>query len=278
MIVGDLMLIDGQPISSGSDPVEILKCLQRGWSFGDGLFETITFNNGESAFWLLHMQRLQAACQRLLFECPGLDELYEQSKLLAKQMHCVIRITLIRSGGQGYYPGVNQSLSKVHTVVEVREPPAVRKDLRLGIADMVLTSQPALAGVKHISRLEQVLLAAEQESKKEQFDDLLVCDNKGYIVEAISSNLLVYVPNRGWLTPDLSKAGVTGVMREWLLRQGKVQTARVSQTVLTDAVAMALINAVRGLEVVSTLNDVKLTQVHHCLSLQKEIHQVIGIE
>ena len=56
-------LVNGEP--SASLPVD-----DRGFLYGDHLFETIAFVRGRAPLWELHMERLIADAQRLLMPAP----------------------------------------------------------------------------------------------------------------------------------------------------------------------------------------------------------------
>lgn len=75
-----------------------------------------------------------------------------------------------------------------------------------------LPANPALAGIKHLNRLDQVIAAAELSSG---YDGLLL-DHGERVIEALSSNIFLLWQNQ-WLTPRLDKSGVAGVMRALLI-------------------------------------------------------------
>jgi 4-amino-4-deoxychorismate lyase len=79
-----------------------------------------------------------------------------------------------------------------------------------------LAEQPALAGHKHLNRLEQVLL--RRELAMLEADEGLVLDAGGRVVEGVFSN--VFLVLGGELhTPRIDVAGIRGVMRAVLLRE-----------------------------------------------------------
>jgi 4-amino-4-deoxychorismate lyase len=73
---------------------------------------------------------------------------------------------------------------------------------------------PALAGLKHLGRLEQVLAAAEVQASG--WDEGLMLDDFGNVVEATRHNLFYLRAGQLW-TPPLEYGGVAGVMRALLL-------------------------------------------------------------
>ena len=77
-------------------------------------------------------------------------------------------------------------------------------------------------------------------------------DMEGVPVCATAANLLVLQGGR-WTTPAVSRCGVAGVLRGWLLDAGLVEEAPVAREALDDADALALCNAVRGILPVASL-------------------------
>jgi 4-amino-4-deoxychorismate lyase len=79
------------------------------------------------------------------------------------------------------------------------------------ICDLRLAHQPALAGVKHLNRLENVLARAEWNDAA--IREGLLLDQDGNAIGGVMSNLFI-VENGVLLTPDLSHCGVAGVTRD----------------------------------------------------------------
>lgn len=269
------MLVNGQAVSTAA--AQQVARLGRGWSYGDGLFETIAFYSGHSPFWSLHMQRLQQGCDRLQLQSPDSQLLMRQALQLAQKQDCVIRISVIRASGQAYWPALDQhtGTSHIHTVIERRAHPEARDALHVLPAKIQLSRQPRLAGMKHISRLEQVLAAAEC-AAYEGVDELLLSDQDGLVIESISSNVVAYMPDIGWITPELTQCGVAGVMREWLLSENCMVVQPITLQQLYTASALALVNSVRGVEVVASLQEKTYPKPELCLPLAAHIRQHIN--
>jgi len=230
--------------------------LARAAAYADGLFETIAFFHGRAPWWRWHMQRLQRDARRLALASPAEDVLLAQATCLAGNDDCVLRLTLARAQGQGYWPLLDenhdgQRLSRCELRWQRRAMPAARNaGLRLDWAELQLGSQPLLAGIKHLARLEQVLAACE--AQRRGVDELLLCDQQDCLVEAISSNVLVWLQGQ-WLTPVIDRCGVNGVLRSWLLDKGLITAARLQRAELAQPAALALCNSVRGIMPVTEL-------------------------
>ena len=112
------------------------------------------------------------------------------------------------------------------------------------MARLQLAVQPALAGLKHNNRLEQVLL--KQELASTAADDLLVLDQLGFITEATAAN--VFLQRAGqWYTPALTRAGVAGVMRQHIMQSADIREVDWKAAELDSVDAMFICNALMGI-------------------------------
>ena len=156
----------------------------------------------------------------------------------------VLKLVVTRgSGGRGYSPahaGVPNWTLSIHPL-----PSSPADGLHLRWCDTRLALQPALAGIKHCNRLEQVLARAEWQD--EDIDDALMSDGEDRVVSATSANLFAQVGGR-WLTPSVERCGVAGIARGWLLANlPGAAIADLSAAEVSQADALFLCNAVRGI-------------------------------
>jgi 4-amino-4-deoxychorismate lyase len=96
--------------------------------------------------------------------------------------------------------------------------PHAEQGVRLFPCATRLAEQPALAGLKHLNRLEQVLARAEWQDA--DCAEGLMRDSSGRVIEGVYSNLFLVV-DAGLVTADLSRCGVAGVMRAEILQQAR---------------------------------------------------------
>lgn len=230
--------------------VDGVSVANRGLAYGDGVFETMRVHDGELPLWPGHLARLREGAQRLGIGLPDpafieacIDEMIDGADA------GVIKLLLTRGdGGRGYAPPVDAQ--PAWTLALYPLPPIASGGLCLHACDTRLAIQPALAGIKHCNRLEQVLARAEAE--RAGCDEGLMRDSEGRVVCATAANLLAHRNGR-WLTPPVARCGVAGVLRGWLLAQGLVEEAELAPGEVEDAAALALCNAVRGILPVSLL-------------------------
>ena len=239
----------------------------RGLAYGDGVFETMVHDRGRAPFWPQHRARLLDGCAALGLAVDSERAAVEAAGLAGSE-RCVIRITVVRAGGRGYFsdPGPH---GPAHRIVSRHPLPALDPEagLRVDWARLRLARQPALAGIKHLNRLEQVLAA--REAAASGCDELLLCDDRGEPVEAISGNLLVYREGTWW-TPEIRTCGVAGVARAWLLeRDGMVNARSLSAAEIDTAEELVIVNSVRGPRPVASLGARSLTARRQTLTLRR---------
>lgn len=233
----------------GLASVDTVPLANRGLHYGDGLFETVRVHRGEVPLWPRHLARLRDGAARLGIAVP--EPAFVEARiaeLTAGIDAGVLKLLLTRGeGGRGYAPPVGAPPT---WMLALHPLPAIPAALRLHPCETRLAIQPALAGIKHCNRLEQVLARAEVE--RAGCDEGLVCDTDGRPVCATAANLLAFDGHR-WRTPSLARCGVAGVLRGWLLEQGLLGEAVLSMEEVASAEALALCNAVRGILPVATL-------------------------
>ena len=217
----------------------------RGLAYGDGVFETLLVHRGQMVWWHEHWQRLLRGAQRLGLPVPDETEVRRECiAMLSGSGRMVLKIVLTRgSGGRGYQAPADATPTVVLSTHPAPEPAG--RALQLRWSRTTLATQPALAGIKHLNRLEQVLARAEWQDA--EFDEALMCDGEDRVVSAISANLFVLTGGR-WLTPSVKRCGVAGVAREWLLANlPGAGVAELSAAEVSHADALFLCNSVRGI-------------------------------
>ena len=219
--------IDGTPAEvDGQD---------RGFQYGDGLFETIAVRGGEPRLWSRHMARLSLGCERLGLEGPvdgALRELVDE--LLASTRidghYCIAKIVVTAADqGRGYgrttpSPAVTRAaLFAAKPLEHARYEDGVEIDTcstRLAVGS-------AHAGLKTLNRLEQVLGRSEIQSTG-VFEGLML-DGDDRLICGTMSNVFL-VRDKQIYTPGLERCGVAGVMRAEVLEQCANHDAPVNVT------------------------------------------------
>jgi 4-amino-4-deoxychorismate lyase len=230
---------------------EIASGLDRGLSFGDGLFETMRVVGGAVRYLDLHHARLCHGLRRLHIEVPDLT-----ARMQTAAEACgdgVLKFIVTAGDGAGYS---RSEPTEGRIITETRAVPEQPATLCVGPCQTRLAWEPALTGMKHLGRLPQVL--AQREVQAARWDEGLMADPNGAWVSGTMNNLFVRVDD-GWLTPRLDRGGVAGVMRRVLIDVLRPKLVRLDQETLDRADRMILCNAVRGVQWVSTFDGRELS-------------------
>jgi 4-amino-4-deoxychorismate lyase len=227
-----LALVDGEPAVG-------LSVLDRGLHYGDGLFETIACRNAQACFLDLHLQRLAEGCARLSVRYENFPVLAAKIRALAAmQPRSIIKLILTRGSATARGYGA-QGDERAHTVLlQYRWPPEDPAPWEQGVAVRTaagrLGENPLLAGLKHLNRLEQVLIRAEWTDPS--IHEALVFSSSGWLVSGTMSNVFLVTDGR-LMTPAITHAGIRGVMRRVVIRAAQRGGVEVIETAL-DAAAL----------------------------------------
>jgi 4-amino-4-deoxychorismate lyase len=204
-----------QALLNGVQPDDSL-ALSRGLHYGDGVFRTLFKYDGQIVDFKLQYIKLSHDAQALGLQPPAAELLLEEAiSVSASRVNAVIKVLLLRgAAGRGYRAenGRTDRLLLAYSLPDYPAAhwqegiPAFRCSLRLG-------SQPALAGIKHLNRLEQVL--ASRDWPAEAVEGIL-CDERGNPVCGTRSNLF-WMRDGQLFTPALDRCGVAGMMRDKVL-------------------------------------------------------------
>lgn len=217
----------------------------RGLAYGDGLFETMRVVHGAIPLLERHLARLADGCARLgIAPPPAIAR--ELAEACVGVGDGVAKLVLTRgAGARGYAPPAGSRATRVLTIAPLAAWPAhhYARGIAVRLCDTRLALQPALAGMKHLNRLEQVLARAEW--REAAIAEGLMLDTAGRLVAATAAN--VYAVVGGVLaTPALDRAGVAGVARSVILDTVPVAVRDMLPGELEQADEVFVSNALRG--------------------------------
>jgi 4-amino-4-deoxychorismate lyase len=200
---------------------ETLPSNDRGLHYGDGLFESIGVRAGVARFLEAHLARLAAGCVRLGIPFSSMAELRAEiaAALALAPPRAMLKIIVTRGSAirRGYAPQGTESARRLMSLwPEAALPMSVAEGVALHRATFTLADNPTLAGIKHLSRIENVMAAGEVAAAG-AFDALLL-DGAGHVISGAMSNVFL-VRDGQVLTPRLDRCGVAGVMRGVVLRE-----------------------------------------------------------
>lgn len=225
-----------------------LNAFDRGLNYGDGLFETIAIRNGKPLLWDAHIERMSKGAQRLAipFEQQTRNALLSDFNILcARQFPVnhvfdgVLKFVLTRGvGPRGYKAQAQPDLTRIASLSAISDNTAAQKTgISVVVCATQLARQPLLAGIKHLNRLEQVL--ARNEWACSSISEGIVSDTQGLVVEGCMSNLF-WVSDNVLYTPDLTYAGVEGVVRNTIIelcQLKQLMTVKIGDFTLADVLS-----------------------------------------
>ena len=256
------VLIDGQPVAQ---PGSALSVLDRGLHYGDGLFETIACEAGRPRLIERHLRRLALGCERLgIGPHDGAAIEREVRELAAGTSRAIVKLLLTRGTAlaRGYAPEGRERPRRIALRYDwpVPDPTHAEHGVRVRRATLSLGENPALAGIKHCNRLEQVL--ARREWTDPGIAEALMFSSSGALVSGTMSNVFL-VRGSKVLTPCIDRCGVAGVMRGLVLEIAAAAGVSAEESSLGGADLAAaeeifLTSALTGIRPVRELDGVRL--------------------
>lgn len=192
-----------------------MSVFDRGFLYGDGLFETIRVFNGQLFRWLQHWRRLEEGAAFLRIKLPFGSEKARAvaRRLIAKNQmpNALLRLTLSRGpGAPGYSARHANDPAFVMSLRPCPKAQRVPPQWDLVTSSLRLQAHDPLARFKTSNKLKQVLARAEAEAAGA--DEALLRIAGGYPVEGTSSNLF-WIKRDVILTPPLTAGVLPGVTR-----------------------------------------------------------------
>lgn len=198
-----------------SDTVPVI---DRGFAYGDGVFRTLQARNGRPLAWRYQFRRLQHDCSAIGIACPSEAVLRSEiARVAENERTCAVKIMVTRGPGQrGYALPREVQSSRIVMSAPLPAYPASWSEsgIRARICGLRPGFQPALAGIKHLNRLENVL--ARREWQDPDIAEGLLLDADSNVIGGTMTNLFV-VRNDALATPDLRRCGVLGATRDRII-------------------------------------------------------------
>jgi len=214
------ILIDGEERTPESAVVSVF---DRGFLYGDSVFETLRTYAGRIFALSEHLERLAESAARVKLPLPiSLSEFAEEAKRAVSSsgaQECYVRITLTR--GQGTRLGLSPQLANrpLRVVMALPLEPLPEEKYERGITAVTFRTQRVAdgtdaAGAKLGNYLVSVL--AMDIAQRAGAEEALLVDNEARILEGASSNVFA-VSGGKLLTPPLSFGILAGITRSRVL-------------------------------------------------------------
>lgn len=217
-------------------PAAAVPAIDRGLQYGDGLFESMRVRGGGIRFIEMHLDRLYSGATRLGLIPPLRAQLHSEWQSAAALLTAgVLKCMLTRGDAvqRGYSPaGLNKARRLLLGYTD--GPASVPDSLAIWHCAMRLGESPALAGMKTLNRLEQVLATDEWQRAGAAhglaLNEGLLSSSSGALVSGTCSNIF-WRSGTQLLTPRLDRCGVAGVMRRVVMREADALGFVVTETI-----------------------------------------------
>lgn len=236
----------------------IFTASSRALRYGDGVFETMLYKDGEIRFLDFHIERLQGSMQRLSLDKAGkfdtyfikaaTDELIRKNNMLGQRVR--VRLVVFREGEGLYTPDTN-STGFVFQIQSLKEPV---RDKKTGlIIDLYTENKKPFGDLSDLkSNNALIYVLAGLYKKKFDYDDVLILNQEGFLCEALSSNIFVYY-EKILYTPAINQGCIAGVMRRVVMDIAEsegipVVEAQISPEIMKKADEIFCTNAIQGIQ------------------------------
>ncbi|HEX8547032.1 MAG TPA: aminotransferase class IV [Cytophagaceae bacterium] len=185
----------------------------RGFQYGDGIFETMIAENNAVNYLTDHLDRLKNAMTAFSLESNEnfnetlSSQIYHLLKI-NNQSEARIKIIVWRTGEGLFVPDDNDT-DYIITSIPLKRPPALKNSVDF-FQDARLGKHP-LSPYKTLNCLPYVLAGLEK--KKTGMDDLVLLSHEGYVAECISSNIF-FEKDGAIFTPSIETGCKEGIMKK----------------------------------------------------------------
>jgi len=216
--MANLCNVDGHVLAEAEARIPVL---DRGFLFGDSIYEVVRTHGDVPFGWPEHWRRLQlsAAALRLPLDLDERQVAGRVAATLTAAGHgdSYVRILVTRGTGSApnidlaHAPGPPRWLVFVRALKDSSGTP-----VKLALVDRLRVDRRALdPATKSGNYLNNVLALAE--AKDRGATDCLMCNTDGFVTEASTSNVFARIDGV-WCTPPLTSGILAGVTRAMLLQ------------------------------------------------------------
>ena len=228
----------------------VIDAADRGFTLGDGLFETMRLAGGTVRHWSRHLARLQHGAQvlgiPLAYSPDQLRAAVDQLAQASGMAEGVVRLTLTRGiGARGLLPPENPSPTVLIALAPI---PAALGPARVTVSTLTRRNEfSPLAGLKSLNYLDAIL--ARQEAALRGYDDALLLNTQGYVAESSVASIFMVIDGQ-LCTPPISDGALPGVARGLVVEALGAQDRHVPPSDLFQADEIVLTNALGARSVI----------------------------
>ena len=233
----------------------------RGLHYGDGVFETIACLRARPVFIDQHLNRMSSAAAKLDIPFPDRQLILNDidGLLRGATANSVIKLILTRGRGKrGYRYQKKQLATRIcmHSEWPDQVDQWRQNGVKAQFCETPVSVNPVLGGIKTLNRLENVLASHELGAG---IDEGFMLDADGNVIEGTMSNIFAVIDD-ALVTPDVSRCGIEGIMREQIIDIAdkntiKVEVRDINREEFQQAAEIFICNSVIGLCTVKQLEQ-----------------------
>jgi branched-chain amino acid aminotransferase len=233
--------------------IPLIDATDRGFTLGDGLFETIRVANGNARWLDRHLARLASGCEILRLPPPDQTAIRDGiTTLLTALGLCdgALRLTVTRGPAPR---GVLPTRDTQPTLLITDRPlPMPQGPARVIVARKTRRNeQSPLSRIKSLNYLDSIL--ARLEANEAGANDALLLNTQGNLAEATAANVFLVLDGE-LITPPVCDGALPGITRALLLEAGMAREATISEAALVQVASGFLANAL-GLRLIAAIDD-----------------------
>ncbi len=200
-----------------------LSVFNRGFAYGDSVFETIRVINGKIMFWEDHYFRLMASMRIMRMEIPSnfspefleeeIKNIITANKLDASPAR--VKFAVYRKQG-GYYTPATREVGYVISVEKMENPFYLFNEdfYEIELFKDHFVNSGLLSTIKSNNRAVNVLGSIY--ANENSYDNCLILNEKKSVVEALNGNIFLVNGNKV-KTPPISDGALNGIIRKQLI-------------------------------------------------------------
>ncbi|MFJ3784001.1 aminotransferase class IV [Streptomyces sp. NPDC090093] len=230
--------------------------LDHGLTVGDGIFETVKAERGETFALTLHLERLTRSARGLGLPDPDLDEVRRACAAVLEANPMELgRLRITYTGGPSPL-GSERGDSGTSLVVALGETGRRPDSTAVITVPWTRNERGALTGLKTTSYAENVVALAK--AREQGASEALFANTVGQLCEGTGSNVFVVVDGR-ILTPPVSSGCLAGITRALAVRWTGAEEADLPLDVLESADEVFLTSTLRDVQAVHRVDGRELS-------------------
>lgn len=218
----------------------------RGFTLGDGVFDTMLILDGKMQYANEHFARLYHDTKIMGIECninllDSAEELLKKNEI--QQGRYILRSQVTRGiSPRGLSPAPETKPTIVMRVVET-PPPDLTPILAIIVKQVRRNEFSPLSKIKSLNYADNILALIE--ARAEGADEAILLNTQGFVTCASASNIFIRENNK-WLTPPLSDGVMAGITRARLITDLNAAEESITPERLARADEIIQCNSVIG--------------------------------